>query len=1025
MLELKEYVNKRILSYILDNHELFKDKLGASYIGGRLIEGDAQLTLLKKYYNSLDQEGVKTTLYTQRRTNKITGDLFGRHFAKGGLSLQGMSRAIRHTIAGNGLYFDIDISNCHPTICQFLCLKHNIECTQLTYYIEHREEVLSLLVGYEYQEWNKSTHKKKTILIDRDYAKKIMIKGINGGSFEEGYNIPFIKSYFEETTQILERLQVLYPEMNETAIEANKRRKLERGGFENVIGTCSNYIYTDYEDKMWFVIYQKCQELGLNVNVNSFDGLMSYHMGSAKERYTKHLFPRSIKAIKEQYGLDIVLTIKSSDEAFEVNIPDSYQPIKKFEHIVNSDVIKYWEGQNIIEDKTINKRYLETNEYEKLLSLYDLITIQGNMNTGKTFGLKELKYEKVLIITYRISLDVELSSKFGYKLYSDIKEPLIDSDIHTKLVCQIDSLHRVMGSFDLVIVDEASYTLSHLCNFVKRNKADVIRALQHHLSTASKVVACDALFKKRHIQSLERLVGRRAYVVKNKYKSFAGYKASLIKGSRHTLLEKVEAKIALGKKIIVPSNSSDAVLFLHSNLTVKYPHLKIAMIDKDTEKIEPDKWIDYDVFMYTPTYESGVSLDKKHFHCEIAYMTGRSSAPSNFTQMLFRNRQLIDKDITIIYANLSPLKCPIYKQQIINDIKSTKDGIFEAGLTVNYSLKDLDLQTPYSTTYFDLVIGDNMDRTEFKLSVENFLIDHGVVCSDDEFKCEANEDTKSINDCIKGEAEMKIVNRIYKSRNLTSSEFEHLKTSTSNKIEDSDAMKKYQFERDYHIDTEQYDPQIMYELMDDSEKFVNLCKVSGGADYIKSRLGFKGDLMTNSLNDEDQNNTFTNLIIGNKSLEKDLHLYFTLEMCRAFGIGKIEHDTEFEPSFEGLTNFFKSNPIMTKKFIKSTVNVLSKDITEKAILNIIKAKLKSLLVLDIHTKGQKCRNTRVFKVMMLHATFYSMVGIKIYTPEPTHEELTKYEALNPVKSQTVDIYGKEIVKKSLARRVIRPTKEGG
>ena len=148
-------------------------------------------------------------------------------------------------------------------------------------------------------------------------------------------------------------------------------------------------------------------------------------------------------------------------------------------------------------------------------------------------------------------------------------------------------------------------------------------------------------------------------------------------------------------------------------------------------------------------------------------------------------------------------------------------------------------------------------------------------------------------------------------------------------------------------------------------------------------------------------------------------------MCRAFGIGKIEHDTEFEPSFEGLTNFFKSNPIMTKKFIKSTVNVLSKDITEKAILNIIKAKLKSLLVLDIHTKGQKCRNTRVFKVMMLHATFYSMVGIKIYTPEPTHEELTKYEALNPVKSQTVDIYGKEIVKKSLARRVIRPTKEGG
>src|SRR6185369_12610939 len=65
----------------------------------------------------------------------------GRFFADRALSMQGLTRVIRHTIA-DGIYVDIDMKNAHPVILQHLYKAANKDhtCPQLDDYIANRQQ---------------------------------------------------------------------------------------------------------------------------------------------------------------------------------------------------------------------------------------------------------------------------------------------------------------------------------------------------------------------------------------------------------------------------------------------------------------------------------------------------------------------------------------------------------------------------------------------------------------------------------------------------------------------------------------------------------------------------------------------------------------------------------------------------------------------------------------------------------------------------------------------------------------------
>ena len=69
---------------------------------------------------------------------------WGRVSPGGGLSLGLVRCEPRHTVAKD-LYVDIDMKNCFPSILHQLCIRHKIECSKLSKYVEQREEWLERL----------------------------------------------------------------------------------------------------------------------------------------------------------------------------------------------------------------------------------------------------------------------------------------------------------------------------------------------------------------------------------------------------------------------------------------------------------------------------------------------------------------------------------------------------------------------------------------------------------------------------------------------------------------------------------------------------------------------------------------------------------------------------------------------------------------------------------------------------------------------------------------------------------------
>ena len=99
--------------------------------------------------------------------------------------------------------------------------------------------------------------------------------------------------------------------------------------------------------------------------------------------------------------------------------------------------------------------------------------------------------------------------QYGFKLYSDSKGTIRDE----RVVVQIDSLFKLRGAYDLLILDEFVYTSDHLVSFVKE-KPFVWNALTEYIQFTPKIIVCDALLNPTSINLFLDLK-RTVHVVNN------------------------------------------------------------------------------------------------------------------------------------------------------------------------------------------------------------------------------------------------------------------------------------------------------------------------------------------------------------------------------------------------------------------------------------------------------------------------------------------------------------------------------
>ncbi|AYV85584.1 MAG: DEAD-like helicase [Satyrvirus sp.] len=317
---------------------------------------------------------------------------------------------------------------------------------------------------------------------------------------------------------------------------------------------------------------------------------------------------------------------------------------------------------------------------QKWIDNHKVLTIKSKMNTGKTTLIKKIlsdyNFEKVLWITHRQSLTNSLFGSFkklGFDSYLDIKnksktknkpksEFLFDYD---KIIVQVDSLLKILKlnnntysfkKYDLVIIDEIEGCLNHYHSaFLDKEDYNSRIIFDHMVSViceANKLLLLDADIDMRTKLFVDYF--NDAVIINNNF--IPPPKTFNITNNEDSFDKKIIKYLKNRKNICIVSMSSNAI-DKYSNIFKKLKIKYIIHTSKTDDELKNklvnvnELWINYQVVCYSPTIESGVDFNIKHFDkmfCIIkdGFLTCSQRA---FLQMTGRIRHLNDDIIECFY----------------------------------------------------------------------------------------------------------------------------------------------------------------------------------------------------------------------------------------------------------------------------------------------------------------------------------------------------------------------------------------
>ena len=259
---------------------------------------------------------------------------FGRMYSPDGIMK--FSRSIRGFICTRDstqdgevvhtpLMTDIDMSNCHPTILRWLCVKHGFECRQLSRFVDDRETC--------YADMEDKTGKT------RDEVKQMFLSIVNSDRAWEGPCTEF----FGQLDTECKRLQVAFMNLvdyrhihphaeksanqhyEERARELRKQRRTTSRLTKNVPGCFLNLVLCTWENRMLGTACTTLAERGIDVCANCYDGLLL----KGNQYEDPSICTALQAALFSKYGIDMKWSYKahSSDFALVPNA-DNEQTIK-------------------------------------------------------------------------------------------------------------------------------------------------------------------------------------------------------------------------------------------------------------------------------------------------------------------------------------------------------------------------------------------------------------------------------------------------------------------------------------------------------------------------------------------------------------------------------------------------------------------------------------------------------------------------------------------------------------------------
>lgn len=395
--------------------------------------------------------------------------------------------------------------------------------------------------------------------------------------------------------------------------------------------------------------------------------------------------------------------------------------------------LKYTPDVKLCEKYTQKDIYLQSQE---------VISYQSNMCTGKTHCIPDVINQlsseanrniRVLVVLFRVTLVSELVNKWKHLGFTSYQEcdKRIHSSKYPRMVVQIDSLHKIAGKYDLLILDEIESTVNHLTSGHIKHFDKCYRNFITYCKKTPKVFCMDATLQDITVDTLFK--NRNTIKIENTYKSYTNTNVGFT-SCKAQFIQMCISDLRQGKKIILPSNSERFIVYLQELIKKELPTLRVGIKTAELgSEITTDDWDKYDLFMYSPTIIAGVSFDKPHFDKCYAYFTDRSCTGDLCAQQLIRARILKENQYIIFTPKASKetsLAITIQEcEDYINDIITEGDShLYTDGILYDPHEEQIE-KNEYYYLLLSSIIKQNLTKVNLYGYLKTILEMHGMNCT--------------------------------------------------------------------------------------------------------------------------------------------------------------------------------------------------------------------------------------------------------------------------------------------------------
>lgn len=468
--------------------------------------------------------------------------------------------------------------------------------------------------------------------------------------------------------------------------------------------------------------------------------------------------------------------------------------------------------KSLVNPIQINKTYLTTKTsvntlmidqdltpyFEDLFtSKFKSLNIKSPYGTSKTQLIKLVieKYDpkRVLWLSFRQTLSNDIENNFKELNFKHYKDKKLDAD---RLIIQLESLlklqqyedfdvdddgecYNITQQYDLIMLDEIESLLRQFDS--EKTFKDQSRLIFEYLE--------QLLLKCKHIISLDGDLGNRAYhflkqfgegiYLDNLYKN--NTKELYLTGDVNEYDNEIKQLLKDNKKIVIASMSSNKAHYYHDYIKSKYPNLNViyytgnsSATQKTTDlKNVNEEWLKYDVIIYSPTIEAGVSFDvPDHIYKIFGIINGGSTSQRSFLQMLARVRNPILSKITILNDGLkSRCKSFFNFDEVKNAmIESRKVKVIYKNGTSKTALDLYDINAVYNK-----VEELNKNNSLFIPYLMKLAIDKGYKWTESEYTQDKEEKEEQDNERKQFKVSRdNLITKVFHSENISDAQYREL-----------------------------------------------------------------------------------------------------------------------------------------------------------------------------------------------------------------------------------------------------------